>query len=58
MIATEGYRREKNRLVADPAIAKRMDKVHMRGVLIESSVLSVGWTDALTSGYCELSVGL
>ncbi len=50
VIATLGYRNEKKRLVADPAMAKIIDKVHIRGVLMERVALSVGSTDARTSG--------
>lgn len=45
---TLGYRREKNKLVEEPAIAKMMDKNHMRGVSMDREVLSVGATDART----------
>jgi hypothetical protein len=45
---TLGYRREKNRLVEEPAIAKMMDRNHMRGVSMESEVLSLGETEART----------
>jgi hypothetical protein len=35
-------------LVADPRIEKSIDKAHIRGVLIDRLVLSVGETEART----------
>jgi hypothetical protein len=57
VIATLGYRNEKNKFVAEPAVAKIIDRIHMRGVLMDSEVLSVAGTEARTSGYGELSGG-
>jgi len=55
---TLGYRKEKNRLVEEPAIAKMIDRNHMRGVSMEREVLSVAATEARTWAYGELSAGL
>jgi hypothetical protein len=48
VMATLGYLREKNKLVEDPRMEKSTDNVHIRGVLMEREMLSVGATDALT----------
>ncbi len=53
---TLGYRREKNKLVEEPAIENRIDKNHMRGVSIDKERLSVAATEARTCAYGELSV--
>jgi len=45
---TLGYRREKNKLVEEPAIENRMDRNHMRGVSMERERSSVAATDART----------
>jgi hypothetical protein len=45
---TLGYRREKKRLVEEPAIANRMERIHIRGVSIDRVRLSVAATEALT----------
>jgi hypothetical protein len=55
VIATLGYRNEKNKFVEEPRIEKRTDKHHMRGVFIDSVVLSVGGTEARTSSCGEFS---
>lgn len=49
----DGYRSEKKRFVEDPSREKRMDSVHMRGVLIDSVRSSVAGTEARTSGYLQ-----
>jgi hypothetical protein len=49
VMATLGYRNEKNRFVEDPRIEKRTDRVHMRGVLMDKVVSSVGGTEARTA---------
>lgn len=51
VIEIDGYRSEKNRFVEDPRRENRMDKVHMRGVLMDSVRSSVAGTEARTSGY-------
>jgi hypothetical protein len=45
---TLGYLKEKNRLVEEPKIANKIERIHMRGVLIDSEVSSVAATDART----------
>ncbi len=57
VIATLGYLKEKKRFVEDPRIEKRIDRNHMRGVLTDRVVLSIGDTEARTCGYGELSGG-
>ena len=57
VMATLGYLNEKNRFVAEPATANSNDRIHIRGVLMETVVLSVAGTEARTSGYGELSGG-
>jgi hypothetical protein len=54
---TLGYLKEKNRLVEEPKIANKMDKDHMRGVLMDKVVSSVGATEARTWAYGESSDG-
>lgn len=54
-MATLGYLKEKNKLVDEPRMEKRMDKHHMRGVFIESVVLSIGDTEARTTSFGEFS---
>jgi hypothetical protein len=48
VMATLGYLKEKNKFVEDPRIAKRTDKTHIRGVLMDKVMLSVGGTEART----------
>jgi hypothetical protein len=45
---TLGYRKEKNKFVDEPKMAKIMESVHMRGVFMDSETSSVGRTDART----------
>ena len=45
---TLGYLKEKKRFVLLPKIAKTIERNHMRGVLIDREVSSVGGTVALT----------
>jgi hypothetical protein len=54
---TLGYRREKKRLVEEPAIANKMERIHIRGVSMDRVRLSVAATEALTCAYGELSTG-
>lgn len=54
-MATLGYLKEKNKLVEEPRMEKRMDRHHMRGVFIESVVSSIGDTDARTTSLGEFS---
>lgn len=49
VMATEGYRSAKNRFVEDPSIENNSDRTHIRGVLIERVVSSVGDTEARTA---------
>lgn len=55
VIATLGYRNEKKRFVEDPRKEKRTERHHMRGVLIDRVVSSVGRTDARTISCGESS---
>lgn len=52
---TLGYLKEKKRLVDDPRMAKNMDSVHMRGVLMDNVKSSLAGTAARTWAYGELS---
>jgi hypothetical protein len=54
---TLGYLKEKNRLVEDPRTANRIERVHMRGVLMDNDKSSVAATDARTRANGELSGG-
>lgn len=57
VMLTLGYLKEKNKLVEDPRTANKMERAHMRGVLMDSDKSSVAATDARTWAYGELSEG-
>ena len=48
VMLTLGYLREKNKLVDEPNIANNMERVHMRGVLIDNVRSSVAATEDRT----------